>query len=82
MARLVPSKKAENKELLILILLAAAEARHFLGLGACNLEEHQRGYDDMSEEDASILDRAQSVLTEPGEHPIIEQSLLTLISNY
>ncbi|KAK7498450.1 hypothetical protein BaRGS_00010404, partial [Batillaria attramentaria] len=66
MARLIPSKEKENRELLMLILLKAAEAHHFLSLGQNSFEEHQRGFDDMSEEDAYILDRAQSVLLVPS----------------
>lgn len=66
MSHLIVSKEKENLELLMLILLKAAEARYFLATGPNNSEEHQRGYDDMSEDDAYILDRAQSVLLVPN----------------
>lgn len=66
MARLIPSKEKENKELLMLLFLTAAESRYFLGISSRGLDEHQRGYDDMNEDDTYILDRAQSVVPVPG----------------
>ncbi|XP_076460527.1 erythroid differentiation-related factor 1-like isoform X2 [Babylonia areolata] len=63
MACLKPSKEADQM-LLMLILKTTSEVRHLLATGG-GCEEQQRGYDDMSEEDAFILDSAQSVLPEP-----------------
>ena len=51
--------------LLMKLLLVTAEVRHFMGVHGA-FDVFQRGYDDMSEEDAFILDQAQSVVPKPG----------------
>ena len=65
MAQLKPSKKTENSSMLMMVLLTTSEVRHHLAVSG-GFEEHLRGYDDMSEEDAFILDSAQSTLSVPG----------------
>ena len=65
MVSLKPSKKSENGLLLMLVLLTSSEVRHHLAMGSSS-DEHQRGYNDMSEEDTFILDSAQSILSVPG----------------
>ena len=65
MVSLKPNKKSENGLLLMLVLLTSSEVRHHLAMGS-NSDEHQRGYNGMSEEDTFILDSAQSILSVPG----------------
>lgn len=65
MVSLKPSKKSENGLLLMLVLLTSSEVRHHLAIGGAS-DEHQRGYNDMSEEDTFILDSAQSIRSVPG----------------
>ncbi|KAL8603667.1 hypothetical protein ACOMHN_017164 [Nucella lapillus] len=64
MTYLKPCKKEENQMLLMSILQTTSEVRHLLA--SCgSLEDQQRGFNDMSEEDTFILDSAQSVLATP-----------------
>ena len=65
MVSLKPNKKSENGLLLMLVLLTSSEVRHHLAMGSSS-DEHQRGYNGMSEEDTFILDSAQSILSVPG----------------
>jgi hypothetical protein len=76
MARLKPNKKVENAMLEVQILLIAAEVRYHL-CQVNNLDDHLRGYDDMSEEDAAILDSAQTTVPVPGK----QFSLLLTVSS-